>query len=271
MKLEIIKNLSRYQEIVEKYRRKGCISNDYLYAEVADLVLKECLFECCQKDNAFLFLRKDKCWRVYYYLNDLSELFSFDEQENFVTEIIYRGNSGVSDSEMNYLVKCGFKPHLTRHLYCGIYNDLLISANTDFVVRKAISLDEVHMACELFNATFDPYSGDYIPDAMIPRLFADGDIWIATDEENHFAGALHQTIDHGVSWVSHVAVSLAFRGRGIGRALLDAFVEFNHVDEKCRFMLWVQANNEPAVRMYQNKGFKYVNKSSLSMLITKKI
>lgn len=269
MKLEIIKELSRYQEIIDTYRRKGCISNDYLYAEVAGLISKDCLFECCQKDNAFFFLRKDKCWRVYYYLNDLSELFSFDEQENYVTEIIYRGNSGVSDLEIDYLVKCGFRPHLTRHLYCGIYKDLLTSANTAFVVRKAISLDEVHLACELFNATFDPYSGDYISDSMIPQLFADGAIWIATDGEGHFAGALHQTIERGVSWVSHVVVKSAFRGKGIGRTLLDAFVEFNHVDEKSRYMLWVQANNEPAVGMYQNKGFKYVNKSSLSLLITK--
>jgi len=47
--------------------------------------------------------------------------------------------------------------------------------------------------------------------------------------------------------VSHVVANSAFRGKGIERTLLDAFVEFIHVDEKSRYMLLVLANNEPAI------------------------
>ena len=59
------------------------------------------------------------------------------------------------------------------------------------------------------------------------------------------------------------------RGKGVGKALVDAFVERNQnpeKKEKTRYQLWVQRQNEAAVKMYQNKGFKYINKSTISLI-----
>ena len=59
------------------------------------------------------------------------------------------------------------------------------------------------------------------------------------------------------------------RGKGVGKALVDAFVERNKNPEKMektRYQLWVQRQNEAAVKMYQNKGFKYINKSTISLI-----
>ena len=47
---------------------------------------------------------------------------------------------------------------------------------------------------------------------------------------------------------------------------MEAFIERNHADEKSRYMLWVQRQNVPAVNMYQQKGFKYINKSTISLI-----
>ena len=267
MKLKKVNEFGRYMEIVDSYKRKSFLTNDYLYNEAADLIIHDRLYECCGADNAFLFVKKDECLRVYYYLNDLAEMHNFDVEENIVTEILFRGNLGIPDMEIEYLQKCGFKLFLRRDQYVGVYKDLIIPVVKQSVsVQKAKTLNDVEEACELFNSSFDHYSGDYISEMMEQKLFADGNIWIARDANDNFAGALHQTIDRGVAWVSHVAVLPAYRNQGVGNALLDAFVEHNHVDEKSRYMLWVQAQNEPAVRMYQKKGFKYTNKSTISMI-----
>ena len=77
---------------------------------------------------------------------------------------------------------------------------------------------------------------------------------------------VHQTIEKGVAWISHVAVTEQARGKGVGKALMEAFIERNHADEKSRYMLWVQRQNVPAVNMYQQKGFKYINKSTISLI-----
>ncbi len=267
MRLTKVKDFARYQEIVDKYKRKGCLSNDYIYQEAADLIFYDKLFEYTGVNNAFLFVVKDECLRVYYYLNDINEQQTFDTDEDLVLEILFRGNTGTPDKELDYFTKCGFRIHLRRDQYCGVYKDLqlprLIAGVT---VQKAATIEEVETACALFNETFDHFSGDFISNEVMMSLYAEGRIWIAKNMAGHFAGALHQTIDRNVAWISHVAVEERYRSQGVGQALLDTFVEQNKVDEKSRYMLWVQAQNAAAVNMYQKKGFKYMNKSTISML-----
>ncbi len=272
MKLSKVNELNRYQAIVGRYKRKGCLSNDFIYTEVADLIIHDKLYEYCGVSNAFLFVVKDKCLRVYYYLNNLNETYCFDIEEGLVAEIIFRGNMGTPNDEIEYLSKCGFRLNLRRDQYGGVYNDLqtprLIKGVT---VDKAKTLEEVAFACELFNNSFDYYSGDYLAKEVYESLYTGGAILIAKDFQGYIAGALHQTVERGVAWISHVAVVDYFRGQGVGQALLDTFVERNsNVDPqlkpKSRYMLWVQAQNTAAVGMYQKKGFKYMNKSTISMI-----
>lgn len=267
MKLKKVNELVRYQEIVDRYKRKGCLTNDYLYKDAADLIIHNKLFEYCGANNAFLYVYKDKCLRIYYFLNDLKEFYDFDLDEDIAIEILFRGNMGVPDVEIEYLTKCGFRIHLRRDQYTALYRDLAQPAHIPgTIVRKAKTQGEVTMASELFNSIFDVYTGDYISEMVQLAIAAEGNMWIATDADGHFAGALHQTIEHGVAWISHIAVLPTYRGRGVGQALLDAFVEGNHQNDKSRYMLWVQAQNEAAVKMYLKKGFKYIGKSTISML-----
>lgn len=275
MRLSKVNEFVRYQAIVEQYKRKGCFCNDYIYTEVADLIIHDKLYEYCGVNNAFLFLVKDKCLRVYYYLNDLNETHFFDNDEDLVVEIIFRGNLSTPNVVIEYLSKCGFRMNLRRDQYGGIYKDLQAPRLVEGItVGKATTLEEVAFACELFNDSFDHYSGDYIAKELYGSLYSDGAILIAKNFNGNIAGALHQTQEHSVAWISHVAVVEKYRGQGVGQALLDTFVEWNsniepELKPKSRYMLWVQTQNVAAVGMYQKKGFKYMNKSTISMIKVK--
>ena len=118
----------------------------------------------------------------------------------------------------------------------------------------------------MFNDSFDHLSGDYISDDNYNDLLLNKQIIVAKDDNGVLLGALHQTLDKGVAWISHVAVIPEARGKHVGQALLDEFIEKNYTTEKQRYMFWVQQQNTVAVNMYEKKGFKYLNKSTISLI-----
>lgn len=272
MKINKVNTYTDYQNLMELYVPIKLYTNDYIQAEAADLIVHERLYECHTSSNLFLLVEKDlknneKAYRMYYYIGNVEEIPDFKDSHNWVVEILYRGERFYPQAEIDYLTKCGFTINLIRDQYCGMYKDLLPSSSIEGIsVECAQDKEEVRKACELFNASFDVLSGDYIPTLWYDALFANGQIIIAKNENGHFLGALHQTIDKGVAWISHVAVVSEARGKHVGQALLNAFVDNNYTTEKQRYMFWVQRQNEIAVNMYVKKGFKYLNKSTISLI-----
>lgn len=266
--MEKLSDIQQYQSIVERYRPAGCLSNDYLQARAEGLIADGLLFVDCHEHNAYLLEDKGNCYRMYYYLNDLTTPDAVDVPDKpVVVEILYRGSEHFPVAERDYLLALGFEENLIRDQYASVYKDLTTGENPDAaVVRLACGLEEVAWSCDLFNATFDPYSGDFIPEDDYPQLLDNGQILIGEDSQGVKLGALHQSVERNVAWISHVAVVPEARGKHVGQALVDAFIERNHTSDRSRYMLWVQQQNEPAVALYRKKGFKYLNKSTLSLI-----
>ena len=93
MMLNKINTIERYVEIVEQYRSKEGASNDYLQREAETLINNGELFEVCDRHNAFLFVKKNTGFRMYYYINDFNAKPDFNELKDVVVEILYRGKS----------------------------------------------------------------------------------------------------------------------------------------------------------------------------------
>lgn len=262
-----ISDAVEYNTIVEKYSRYGVLSNDYLHKEVRELTSNRMLYVDCYENNAFFFVLRDAGIRVYYYINDLNESVDFSKYENLVIEILFRND--IPHNEMDFFLDKGFKKNLIRDQYSGLYKDMTIDGDkqSQYHVGTADSYTEVQEACKLFNSTFDRLSGDYIPETMYKGLLDTGKILVVRDRtSHHLLGALHQDKEGAVNILRHVAVVKQARGLGVGKAILNAFIENNHLDEKTRYMLWVQRQNEAAVNMYRHMGFKFLNKSTISLI-----
>ena len=260
-------DIKQYHDIVEKCGLKGCLTNDYLQARAEGLIARGQLLAEWTDNNAYLLEGKDGFYRLYYYLNDLEANDKPCFPGDVVTEILYRGSARYPDTEVAFLERLGFEPNLVRDQYAAVYQDLAPAAEySEVTVRPALDLDEVQWACRLFNATFDRYSGDFIPEEIYSDLLAAGSILVAVDHIGTRVGALHQTVERNVAWISHVAVVPAARGHHVGTALVDAFVERNYISDKSRYMLWVQQQNHTAVAMYKKKGFTNLGKSTLSLI-----
>lgn len=265
MKPQKIETYEQYIQLIERYNRKGRFTNDYLQKEAVELIIHDRLYIISGQDNALLLVQKDGFYRVYYYINNIEEVLELPEDE-LVTEILFRGENA-PEVEVQWLERMGFRKNLVRDQYFAKYSSLTQPFLTNGLkIEIAITEGDVLWAIRLFNASFDKWSGDFIPEEAARLLMQENAILIAKDKDDNKLGALHFEKRQGVCWLNHIAVEPDARGKKIGRGLTEAYIEQGHVDDNSRYMLWVQRQNVSAVAMYRNKGFVPMNKSTLSMI-----
>lgn len=63
------------------------------------------------------------------------------------------------------------------------------------------------------------------------------------------------SVDPGLAELTSMWVDPAVRGRGVGRALVDAALEWCRSHTIGRVELWVVHDNEPAIALYRRLGF----------------
>ena len=144
--MERLTDIAQYQSIVERYKRPGCLTNDYLQARAEGLIADGLLMAECDGDNAWLLECKPACWRLYYYLNDLTAAVPAitPDRRPVMVEILYRGAEHFPEAEHKYLLAQGFVDNLVRDQYAAVYKDLTRhgAAPADVKVRLAAGLDE---------------------------------------------------------------------------------------------------------------------------------
>ncbi len=261
-----IETVEQYNDLVEKYNRKGRLSNDYIQYEVAELITHNRIYSICGLDNAVLLVQKDGFSRLYYYVNNVEERLDIPNEE-LVSEILFRG-AHAPNAEVQWLEDLGFRKNLVRDLYFAKYSSFTESTFLPNVtVKLAKTLHEVQWAVMLFNDSFDKWSGDYISFDKCEYLFRGQQILVARDGNGDLIGALQFENRQGVCWLNHVVVLSEARGKKVGRGLMEAYIEQGHINgDNSRYMLWVQRQNQNAVDMYRSKGFIPLNKSTLSMI-----
>ena len=99
----------------------------------------------------------------------------------------------------------------------------------------------------------DPWTEDGLREELDNRCAR---FLTAVDAGGAVAGYIgcHTVLDEG--YIANVAVSPAFRRRGIGRKLVQALLEQSA--DLAFVTLEVRASNEPAIRLYERCGFQPV-------------
>lgn len=261
-----ITDVKEVLSIIDRYKVYSTLSNCYLMApEIERLVHEGLLQYMADEVNAFLLEDKGNCYRIHYMINSLDKKFDTVVNKPLMLEILFRGNNDIPEESAQYWDRQGFKRNLIRKNLTAKYSDLLLSPDYTDDIHIAQSYAEGEFARSLFNCSFDPYSGDYMSEEDAAELTKHGQILIAL-KDGEASGALHFYSVGKCAWIGHVAVCSHARGHGLGQALVSAFILKNHSDNKSRYALWVQEQNNAAVAMYDRFGFKYAGKSSLSMI-----
>lgn len=263
-------SLKQYTQLFERFKRIGSISNNYLLPDELEYYINTGRISYVEEgENIFYLVKQETCYRVYYQLNNLQRLVEFAHDNNYAIEILYRGEKCYPLREIDYWEKCGFQVNLVRDFYQGVYSNMNVAGiNTEVEISLAKNEVDVLNAIELFNQSFDSYTGDYVDESLTSMIYENKQLLVAYID-GRAVGFCHFYEKNKAVYLAHIVVNKNYRGRKIGYQLVVAMIKSNMKDPKTRYTLWVQQKNESAVKMYQSVGYKYAGKSTISLLKTK--
>ncbi|MBD5310874.1 MAG: GNAT family N-acetyltransferase [Bacteroides sp.] len=264
MRPQKLNDLKKYTALIDKYSAKGAITNNYMLpTEVTELLADGKISECHDDNNCYLLVEKPgNVLRLYFILNDLSTVPMLECDKPIVSEILFRGSVGEPKNEIKFLEKAGFFINLRRDQYSAVFQ---LSGN-EVISEYPHSVRDAEEAINLFNSTFDIYSGDFIPPEAAEEFLNQRSLLCAYDDNGCLVGSLHINIIGKNAWISHLVVKDRFRGQGVANKLMNMFIYEAKSHNVRRLMLWVQHRNEKAILLYKKYGFSYTNKSTISLI-----
>jgi GNAT superfamily N-acetyltransferase len=266
--MKLITSIEILNEITSNYFLKKTITNNYLLpAAYLQLIDDKKIFFIVGNTNCLLFVEKNGFYRLFYYINNLSEILEVISNKPIVMEILFRGESHKQQGIFNYWEKCGFKKHLTRDNLVASFKQMTLPKEqlSGLKWKYANTELETIFTQKLLENSLDEYTGDRLSSEEVKSYVKNNNI-ICAYWENELAGALQFEIKNNIVWLGHIAVSPKFRGKGIAKELVKVYIEVNKTTPSTRYQLWVINDNLSAVRLYNRFGFIYGNKSSASML-----
>ncbi|MDC0298110.1 GNAT family N-acetyltransferase [Akkermansiaceae bacterium] len=234
----------------------------YLQAEKLFLLQKS-------KDSLVLLVRRDSFYRLYYQTNLLEDVQSFAVDQAVVQELIYRGPKFYPQEEVQVWKEVGFQIHMGRDNYFlnskGMISSDLKASEDLSGIKPIVNEAELHKADAMIRTNLDLYTGDILSSQELRAFSVNGDLF-GIYVENELAGVVRGDYKNRVYWLGHMVVDKAYRGQRLSSKLLKAYL-LKGLSLNCRqFQLWVLQNNEPALALYKKYGFKYLNKSTISLL-----
>lgn len=266
--MKAVSDINHLNEIVEKYFIRHTLTNSYvLIDEYKEYIQQQRLFYIANENNLILLIRKNGFYRLYYYINNINEHMLLDVSEPIVMEILYRGEKDVPHEAMKYWQNSGFKEHLTRDLMVASFQQLNMPSKVaeGVTLKHASTQEEITFTRDLLIKSLDAYTGDILTIEEVEQ-FAENKNIICAYCEDKPAGALQFEIKNKVVWLGHIVVDSGYRGKGIANELVRKYITDNASQPNTRYHLWVIRNNEGAVHLYRKFGFKYGNRSTVSML-----
>lgn len=130
-------------------------------------------------------------------------------------------------------------------------------ALTLFDLQKCYELEEVYLNPQQFN---DTACYAYLKSCLRKEV-----IFIAERNGRPLAKAGTNARGYQVWQIGGVFTAPAERGKGLATILMKTLLNFLHKNKK-RAVLFVKKNNEPALRLYKNLGFKIIADFKISYL-----
>ena len=269
--MQLINNNQELEDLLEASSASFKWSNNYMLLDELQVYRQSGKLFLLQKskDSLVLLVQRDSFYRLYYQTNLLEDIKAIELKQAVVQELIYRGPKLYPQEEVEAWSKRGFEVHMGRDNYFLNSKGLLSSDledSEDFSGIKPIEDEgDLLKSDEMIRTYLDRYTGDILSMEELREFSANGDI-LGIYVENKLAGVVQGEYKNKVYWLGHMVVDKDYRGQRLSTKLLKAYL-LKGLSLNCRqFQLWVLQDNEPALRLYKKYGFKYLNKSTISLL-----
>lgn len=267
--MERIQTLDAFETLLTTFNQKEVVSNFYMLKdEYSKHICAKDLFFHVDGQNLYIYLKKHDFVKLFYFINNLNHSYSIgNNNQSQVLEIVYRGEKQYPTKHIEFWKSCGFDLHLSRDCYFLKNEDGIINVpeKSSMMIKNAQSEHDLNYALKLIEENLDLYTGDQLSLEEL-RYFANNNLLYIAFDDGKYCGMLQANFKNGVFWLGHIVVDANFRGKGIAKVLVEHYLN-EGIKLKCnQFQLWVIQDNLPAVNLYKKYGFKYLNRSTCSML-----
>lgn len=182
----------------------------------------------------------------------LNDIISFYKAKG-IRPNIYQSirEEGFFDEIEGALKKYGFEYWTEEQKYMVLCEQNEIVPNDHIVVKKVTEWEE-EFGVEIFEKAGEPWEID-----VAKRSLINGNtLFFVAYYKGKPVGMTHCHLTDGVCRVDYLLVSKEHRNIGVGRAIINSFVEYCHANKIDNCYLWPDGEN--AEKIYYEAGFRYV-------------
>ena len=208
-------------------------------------------------ENA-LFLLEDagSFYRCYYWFSPDALPGALRLDREAVVEFPFSGELNENQRrQIGLLEGLGFVLARESGMMSCAPDGLIAHALPETAQLRGAAAEELPEVLTLLERSFDPRFA-FLPTLEELRLAAAEDRVLVALREGRVAGALHAGFEKTVASVRQVAVDGDFRGRGLGKLLLEAYHR-RFAGQATAFQHWVDLHNAPALAMYKSFGYGF--------------
>ena len=122
-------------------------------------------------------------------------------------------------------------------------------------LSKAEEYRDLFLDSKLYDAYFS--EGTALVD-FLKQGISEGNLYVAVNERNEPMGVMYMSMDGcaGLPYVHLLGVGKAFRGKGLGQAMLKIFINVSEELGYPNMFIMVSKFNNRAKRLYESMGFQ---------------
>lgn len=200
-------------------------------------------------DSNHAIIYKEKIDDIGLVLSDIINFYkSKGIRPNIYQSISEEGFFGEIEREFT---EYGFKYWTEEQKYMVLSERNEIIPNSQIAVQRVTEWKEEY-GIEIFEKSGEPWEIDVAKRA----LRNDNTLFFVAYYRGKPVGMTHCHLTDGVCRVDYLLVSKEHRNMGVGRALINSFVEYCHANQITTCYLW--PDGESAEKIYYEAGFRHV-------------
>jgi len=200
-------------------------------------------------DSNHALIYREKVYDIETVLRDIIIFY----KEKDITPNIYQSicDEGYFNEIKKELSEHGFEWWTESQKYMVLSDKNAITPNPQIVVHKVTKWDNEY-GTEIFEKAGEPWEIDVAKKALTNS----NTLFFVAYYRGKPVGMTHCHITDGICRVDYLLVSKECRNIGVGRALINSFVEYCHANQIDNCYLW--PDGETAEKIYYEAGFRHV-------------
>ncbi len=199
-------------------------------------------------DALLILSRREGFDRLRFYLQQGATLSAYRPQNTTVTEIPYNQKYQALKNSQLLFERIGFTQLLERRRLTLNQRSLPFTCPYPIQNAKRSQLPQI---AQLLREGFPPLTGCLPTERELLTAIEKGEVLVAMHDQT-IAGILHLCRTPRATEYRHVLTAPNYRNRGVMQGLI-AF-DVNRASTPC-YQLWVAADNQAALSLYQKLGF----------------